>query len=136
MNPPSKTFGEILKELRKKTGKSQTEVAEEIAQMFPGEMRISQTTLSLLEQRSDPPRKDIIEMLAQYYEVPIGYFTNPDMTTPKGVEIAKNYLEELRNMNFQDNRKFARSEGLRSKDDGISKSLENLTDEDDEHFDF
>jgi transcriptional regulator with XRE-family HTH domain len=67
------SFGERLRELRKRTGLSQAEIAELINQQFR-DTRMSQTTLSALEQRVSAPRQEVIEMLAEYYNVPITYF--------------------------------------------------------------
>ena len=99
-----RSFGEKLRELRMKLRKSQTEVAHEIAANFPNRVRMSQTTLSALEQREDTPREDVLKTLAEYYNVPITYFLNKTRLAPdqnrRGIELAKRYIQFLPNRTF------------------------------------
>jgi transcriptional regulator with XRE-family HTH domain len=92
---PTQEFGYKLKQLRKDFGKSQTEVANEIAKHFPNKIRISQTTLSVLEQKADLPRVEILDVLSRYFGVPIAYFY-PTIGQEERIEQAQLYLESLR----------------------------------------
>ena len=66
----NQSFGQKLRALRKKTGKSQTEVVWEIKQMFPNSIQISQASLSVLEQRATEPRerysRGLVQILLTY----------------------------------------------------------------------
>ncbi len=91
------SFGERLRELRIAVGKSQDEVANEIADLFPGQIRISQTSLSALEQRETAPRQHVLDILAQYYDVPITYFFESRMDAEEeDVRRAMDYLQNLK----------------------------------------
>jgi transcriptional regulator with XRE-family HTH domain len=113
-------FGEKLKGLRLALGKSQAEVAREIAEMFE-EIRISQTSLSALEQRDTAPRQEVLEVLAQYYSVPITYFF--DSTPPDRINRALEYLEALKRKSFPSGM-FAHSTDPRN----IEENINNLND--------
>jgi transcriptional regulator with XRE-family HTH domain len=118
------TFGEKLRDLRKRLKLSQTELADDITSRFPDRIRISQTTLSTLEQRSEPPRDEIIEVLAEYFGVPFSYFSTHES---QRIESALAYLETLRQENFPDAEIRAHSSELRqSKDDNIGKRMRNI----------
>jgi transcriptional regulator with XRE-family HTH domain len=101
MSSSSTNFGEKLRTLRKNLHKSQIEVVEEIERLFPDKIRISQTTLSALEQRASAPRQDVLEVLAQYYEVPITHFFESETERGEKVDRAKQYLETLKNRTTQ-----------------------------------
>lgn len=66
-------FGKRLSTLRRRTGKSQLEVAQELKAAYP-DMSISQTSVSYLERREQAPRSHILEILAEYFGVAIEYF--------------------------------------------------------------
>jgi len=94
-------FGEKLKELRQRAGKSQEEVVKELTEMFYGQAHISQSTLSALEQRRTAPREAVLQVLAEYYDVPITYFFDKSDPSPnvgrQGIDLAKDYLRSLPN---------------------------------------
>lgn len=117
-------FGDKLKSLRIQTGKSQAEVADEILDIFGDSVRMSQSTLSALEQRGTAPREDVLEILCDYYGVPISYFFE---SKPK-VNV-KSYIDALRRFTPESNERFAHSSEKRYQDDQIEKSLHNLDDE-------
>lgn len=94
------TFGEILKQLRKDAGKSQVEAVKGIAAMFPG-YRMSQTTLSALETSESAPRQEVLQVLAQYYRVPITHFFQDRPENADRVAQAKLWIRALRRMNIQ-----------------------------------
>lgn len=86
-------FGDKLRALRLKIGKSQSEVAQEIEELFGESIRMSQSTISALEQRETAPREDVLEVLAHYFHVPIMYFFEREDRA--GVDKARNYLQRL-----------------------------------------
>ena len=88
------SFGQKLKDLRARIGKTQVEVSAEIAVMFP-DIRISQTTLSAWEQRDSAPRGEVLEYLAQYFSVPQKYFFEGNEEHSR-LALAKAHLERLR----------------------------------------
>jgi transcriptional regulator with XRE-family HTH domain len=106
-------FGTKLRELRIRARKSQTEVANEISASFPNRVRMSQTTLSALEQREDAPREEILIILAEYYDIPITYFLNERHFTSDqnrgGIELAKIYIQSLPNRTFLEEKTVAHS---------------------------
>ena len=73
MSREARHFGKRLAALRRRTGKSQLEVAQELKAAYPG-MAISQTNVSYLERRDHAPRSHILEILADYFGVSIEYF--------------------------------------------------------------
>ena len=92
----SRHFGTRLRLLRNERGKPQSEIVNEINQLFPA-MRISQTSLSVLEQSEKAPREDVLTYLCQYYRVPISYFfAISDHMTPEKYELISDYIEALR----------------------------------------
>lgn len=104
------TFGERLRELRKQHGLSQTEVAEMIAEQFPGEIRISQTSLSALEGRAKPPRGDVVEVLAQFFGVHKSWFyTDEDQSQ---IDTARAYLETLHKRDYSRRVEWPSDEGF------------------------
>ena len=133
MNNNLKTFGEKLKDLRIRAGKSQTEAANEIALQFPNRIRISQTTLSTLEQRTEPPRYEVVQVLAEFFGVPPTYF---DPQNTERIEGARAYLEMLRDTDPTGSELFAHSSTLRSgPDDAVGKSLRELRVDESEYGD-
>jgi len=60
------SFGAKLKALRIEQRRSQEYVA--------GCMGISQSYLGVLEQREFAPRQEVLEILAEYYGLPVVYF--------------------------------------------------------------
>lgn len=63
------TFGERLRVLRKERRMSQFELVEELQREFPW-MHISQTTLSVWENRTIPPnRRDVTEALSNFFGI-------------------------------------------------------------------
>jgi transcriptional regulator with XRE-family HTH domain len=87
------SFGSKLRDLRKRLGKSQVEVVNELRRLFP-EMRISQTALSALELRPTAPRGDVLDKLAQYYGVVETYFYEAAPHTSS--QLVADYLYGLR----------------------------------------
>lgn len=92
------TFGGRLKHLRKETGKSQAQVAREIAIFYP-DATISQTYLSTLELRNTAPREEILNVLADYYKVGATYFLGGAEAIERHYERSYwvNTLEALKN---------------------------------------
>lgn len=118
------TFGEKLRELRKSSGKSQTEMADEIAARFPDRIRISQTTLSSLEQRTETPRVEIIEILAEYFRINPSYFAGQKT---QRMESARSYLEALRDGVFSGAEVRAHSSELRTgHDDEVGRRIRKM----------
>ena len=62
-------FGIRLKALRKRTRKTQVQVASELG--------LTQTQISTWEQRLNPPNADIVNLLAAYYRMSPSHFTEP-----------------------------------------------------------
>lgn len=124
---PQANFGEKLKNLRKNLGKSQSEVAQEIAEQFPKELRISQKTLSDLELRESVPRGEVLEVLASYFQVSPTYFF--EASNREKVDLARNYLKGLRGRAVGGASLQARSSDRQYEDDDISQSLKNLRNE-------
>ena len=120
------SFGLKLRELREQTGKSQTQVAQEIAEQFSDrDISVSQATLSAWERRSVAPRQQVLEVLAEYYNVPITYFFEPEMVDDRErLERAKKYLEGLRSANFYMSGVLPHSTELRKEGDEVSRSLD------------
>lgn len=113
------TFGERLKSLRRQTGKSQVEVATELAEMFP-DIRMSQTTLSALEQRATAPRGEVLECLARYYNVPLKYFFEEENSADESrLAAARAYLEKLRSVSMTNAPNFAHNSEHRRENDEI-----------------
>jgi transcriptional regulator with XRE-family HTH domain len=125
----SLNFGERLLRLRKTLGKSQMQVAEEIEALFPNAIRMSQTTLSALEQRDSAPREDVIDVLCKYYNVPITYFFVDVDTGDRPFDV-KSYIEALRLYTPDSVQRFAHTRGKRYEHDDVSQDLDNLTDAD------
>jgi transcriptional regulator with XRE-family HTH domain len=76
-------FGERLRRLR--GDRSQKSVAEQLD--------IPQTTLSTLEKQTTVPRGELLTKLAEFFDVPIDYFYEPQ---PRSSEPAKAWLLQLR----------------------------------------
>lgn len=134
-------FGGKLKELRRKLGKSQVEMVEEIAEFFPGKIKISQTTLSNLEQRTELPHVEVLEVLSKYFGVSIGYFYPTVSPDEERIDHAKQYLERLKTQNFGTSGGFARTEDFRSNNDEVDHQLREIEqkidyDEDTEHLEY
>jgi transcriptional regulator with XRE-family HTH domain len=130
-------FGEKLKGLRIKSGKSQGEVVREMTVMFREQIRMSQSTLSALEQRETAPREDVLDILCKYYDVPIAYFFDrSDSNVSKAINV-KGYIEALRIHTPASDQRFAHSSEKRSTNDEVERSLLDMPDydEDDEFLD-
>lgn len=65
-------FGERLKSLRRRTGKTQLEVAQALKLAHP-DLAISQANVSHLEKRDLVPRPDVLKILADYFGVSVDY---------------------------------------------------------------
>lgn len=117
-------FGERLRSLRKNLGKSQAEAAQEIAEQFSENVRISQKTLSVLEQRETSPRGEVLEILARYYKVPIAYFF--ETSERSELDAAKQYLKSLVKRPMHNAPIQAQSTEHRSENDDVAASLHNL----------
>lgn len=66
-------FGDKLRELRKRTGKTQQMVVSEMSARYP-DVRISQTTVSAWESRDSTPRGKVLAVICDYYGVQPAYF--------------------------------------------------------------
>ena len=73
MRGKSGSFGGRLRLLRRRTGKTQLEVAQELKTQNP-DLAISQANVSHLERRKTVPRPAILEALADYFGVKVDYF--------------------------------------------------------------
>jgi transcriptional regulator with XRE-family HTH domain len=62
-------FGEKLKTLREERNLSQAELAKELG--------LAQTYVSALERRADLPRHATLELIAEYFRLPISSFKPP-----------------------------------------------------------
>jgi transcriptional regulator with XRE-family HTH domain len=131
------TFGDRLKALRARAGKSQGEVASEINQRYGEHIRLTQTKLSLLEQRETLPRQEILEIFADYFHIPIGYFFSPIrkeqldaardyVQTRLDSEPARRYLEKLVKARIDDGPMWARTTEFRRQGDDIERDLADL----------
>lgn len=126
MNSSGTGFGKKLKALRKNLHKSQLEVVEEIERIFPDKLRISQTTLSALEQKATAPRQDVLEVLARYYQVPITYFFESENEKAEKLSRAKQYLASLKTRPTQNEQILAHTMENSSSDEEVIKSFDNL----------
>lgn len=88
-----KSFGQKLKLLRMKTGKSQLEVSQEIILFYP-ESKLTQTNISRLERQESAPREDVLHVLAEYYGVDINYFYSYE--TFDRMKEARAYIDEIK----------------------------------------
>ena len=88
-------FGQRLRALRKRKKLSQVEVARPIRDCYGHPM--SQANVSHLERRVDAPRQDMLNMLADFYGVPVLYFIQDDRAIdwPKRKAQIAAYLERL-----------------------------------------
>lgn len=93
------TFGERLRQLRKKAGKNQTTVANELNERYP-DARVSQTTVSALEGRISAPREDVLRILAEYYDVPVGHFFELVEDREQHIDFARAYIRSLHERKF------------------------------------
>ncbi|MCL4251280.1 MAG: helix-turn-helix domain-containing protein [Anaerolineae bacterium] len=126
MSTRRQSFGEKLRELRKRSGMSQIEVVEALQELYGEQIRISQATLSALEQRADSPKTDLVELLANFFQVPVGYFDEGRQRDEyNGIELAKAYLKQRRNEPMS-GPVHARSDGFRSNGDDVERSLRQL----------
>lgn len=89
------SFREKLLWLRKRAQKSQMEMANELAQRFP-DISISQTKISALETGEISPRKELLEALAEYFGVDVGFLLDAS-SEPNAIAQARQYLDSLRN---------------------------------------
>ncbi len=88
-------FGEKLKALRKQRGWTQVETTNRINQQWP-DMRLSQTSLSALEQQETAPRETVLDPLSSFYGVSIMYWFNTIVTRPDRKRDVKRYINALR----------------------------------------
>ena len=86
-------FGIKLKSLRKKRGKTQMQMVEEINAMF-GNDTLLQSGLSAMENRSDIPHGKWVERFAAYFGIDPAYFVT-ETSNRQGVEAARQYLENI-----------------------------------------
>lgn len=126
MSPSQKTFGEKLKALRRNSGKSQFDVVDEMERLFGKQIRISQATISTLEQRSSAPRQQVLEILAQYYQVPITYFFEVEDEKEEKLDLAKKYLDSLKNRLPRTGEIRLHTNDNSSNDTNVTNSLDNL----------
>lgn len=71
------SFGNRLRLLRRRTGKTQLEVAQELKVAYPN-FAISQANVSHLERRDSAPRADVVKILADYFGVQPAYFVSEE----------------------------------------------------------
>lgn len=130
------TFGEKLKALRMKSGKSQIEVVTDIERMFGSSKSISQTTLSNLELRASPPRKEVVELLASYYQIPVSYFLDNEETesAEDNREMTREYLRSLSARNYT-SQVAAHRHDIANNDEDVEKNLKEFSERfEDEEF--
>lgn len=92
------TFGDKLRDLRKRRKLSQIDAATDLAEIY--DIRMSQTTLSALEQRATPPKAEIVEVLADYFKVSPDFFKLLDGQVLKSAML---YLKALREEQWSPN---------------------------------
>lgn len=122
MNRNERHFGNKLRELREQRHKLQVEVVQDIKRLYP-EIRMSQTTLSTLEQRDSAPREDVLEVLCDYYDVPIAYFFDSEESDHARDIDVDEYIEALRFHSPASKERFAHSRGKRYPGDEIEQRL-------------
>lgn len=128
----AKKIGEKIRNLRKKNGKSQMDVVREIETIYGEKIGISQTTLSNLEQGKVQPKDGVLEILADYFGVPVVQFYGSTDTTQRGLDLANEYLDKLINIDTSSTkRRFAHSRGLRQEGDEVDKNLDSTISDDD-----
>ena len=93
-------FGSRLRALRRRSGKTQLKVAIELKQANP-DLAISQANVSHWEKRDEPPRQDVLKILADYFGVSIQYFVDDSSATydtrrPMIAEYMESLMEERR----------------------------------------
>ncbi len=122
-------FGERLKRLRNRTGKTQAEVAAEISEHFP-KNKISQTGLSSLENRATAPREDVLSILAEYYGVRTNYFFAAEKTDAEKHSQrsrALEYVDEVKRREIASTGRIsAHASRFRQQGDPIQKVLDYL----------
>lgn len=127
------SFGERLKRLRDKTGKTQAEVAAEISARFP-DNQISQTGLSALENRDTAPRETVLRILSNYYHVSPTYFLEDQQKIEQERrsrrQRALEYINEISHGNTaHSSRVSAHSMRFRRRGDRIQEVLEKIEQE-------
>ena len=78
-------FGLLLKTIRIKSGKTQIQMAEDL--------NVQQTRISYLERLKAAPKDEMIELLANYFSVPISYFYED--SSGNSDDIVMGYLDSL-----------------------------------------
>ena len=66
------SFGKKLSELRKQKGLSQEQLATDL--------NVSQSSISNYESGATKPDTDILQKIAEYFEVPVAYFFSDEKT--------------------------------------------------------
>lgn len=79
-------FGERLRRLRGE--RSQKQVASELG--------MPQTTLSTLENQESVPRGELLQKLADYFNIPLSYFYEPRPSQLTSTAAAKTFLQSLK----------------------------------------
>ncbi len=64
-------FGMKLRQLRQQTGKTHTQIYEELIRFYANKGLISHDMLVGLEMSATPPAQQMVEILADYYRVPV-----------------------------------------------------------------
>ena len=121
-----RNFGDRLKELRVRMGKSQSEAVQDMQVLFQGRARMSQSTLSALEQRETAPREDVLEILSEYYGVPITFFFDESDDDSQEIINVRSYIEALRFHTPDSAQRFAHSSEKRSQNDELQQILDSF----------
>ena len=101
MMSDSVTFGDRLRDLRKRAGKTQQELAGDLVGRFSeAGLKVSQTTISAWEQRAFAPAEEKLRVLAEYFYVPVTYFVVPRRSRAERMERARQYIEGIRTASF------------------------------------
>lgn len=119
-------FGSKLRSLRRALGETQRQAAQGITASNP-EFEISQTSISHLERRVDAPRQEILNILAEYYGVPVGYFyrDTADQYATRKPHIQE-YLSNLQNRRHSADAVVLHTDGNRSGDKKTRDTTDNL----------
>ena len=107
-------------------GKSQRDVANDLTQSYAG-FRISQANVSHLERRHDAPRQEVLNILADYYRVPVDYFyrVTDDSYAARKPQIAS-YLDTLKDRKHSEGALLLHTDGNKSEDKPTLDTTENL----------
>ena len=119
-------FGARLRALRRRKGKTQLEVANELKAAHP-HLPISQANVSHLERRERLPRSDILSILADYFGVNVTYFHDDavDSFEQRRPQIAS-YFQRLKSNSIAEGEVLLHTDDNRSGDKDTLDTTDNL----------